>query len=280
MKQKALGILLVTLGCGAGVAFMSCDNSTTNPGAPTSSRDNGKGVRVLTDCLNVFPGIENCSLGGAEIEADGSTVVATGMNGLADGVSGSFGDAAAWSQDIAVDFGPGTGSLRYSASSEGQILGQLNIDRLADGKLSTTALYSGEEGAPSAYSVYVFNNNAMVASQTGIPGGPDGGPTIFNGIISHAGFGNVGPQYPGPVLPGPDEPPHPWPDGACVWTLNTSSSFIVNLPDGTIVNGDEIAFVEDVTPGHAVYSHFQRVDVQGQMSSYTIYGESSTSAGD
>ena len=282
MKRTSLGILIAAMSCGAAATFMSCDSSSSNPGAPPSSRDNGKGVRTLNDnCLSVFTGIENCSIGNGSLQSEGSSITVTGLGGIGDGVSGSFEDAEAWSQDISVNFGAAgnEGSLRYSASSDGQILGRLDIARQGDGSFAATALYSGEEGGPSAYSVHVFNNGALVGGQNGIPGS-GGGPTIFNGIIAHAGFGSVsndGPYYPIPYDPAPDDP-NPWEEGACEWTLESASGLSVTLPNGTVLTGDKIAFTEQVTPGHTVYSHFQRVDVEGQMSSYTILGESSLAA--
>jgi hypothetical protein len=238
--------------------------------------------------VDIFAGIENCSINGATVVGDADAQTVTVSNFAADGssgVSGNFSDAAAWFQSFNADLGA-DGQFRWSASSDGQILGQLDVTANPDLSYNAWATFSGEDGGNSRYDVTVLDGENYVGGQKSVDAASPTHTTIAAAaaadppILAGGGFGNNGPIYAKAL-----QSRHsfakmatdPTREGACEWFLEASAgnSLTVTLPDGRQFNGTKVLFTEEVTPGHVVYDHFQRIDVQGTMNSYTISSESS-----
>jgi|GEM_PF-2382964 len=285
MTTKSIGALLATVACGATLALAACDNRSTAPESGLQPATGGsKSPAVLTDCANIFTDIENCAIGTAHLAADAAlgTVVVTGFDAEGNnGVSGSFPDAAEWSQSANTDFGTHSGAgLHFAAISDGQAVSRLHIVRAGATTLNFTPVFTAGDGGSSYYHVHVYSDGVLrgglehISPTTTIPvvnivgsgdDDRDGGdrPTRkFKSVRSHQR--GSGPQWQSP--------------GACEWSqmaTRPGAKFSVRLPNGRVVDGDEVLFTEEVAEGQAVYNDFQRIDMTGNVASYTITDESS-----
>ncbi len=281
MRTKTIGVMLAVVACGATLTLVSCENESAAPTSNTPAvGGGGKSPRVLSTCANLFSGIENCTIGTSDLVADpaAGTVTVTGFDTDGkDGVSGAFADADEWSQHAVADFGERAGaSLHLAAITDGQAVSTLDIDRVNATTFNYTPTFTAGNGGNSSFHVHVFSNGVLVG---GLEDNPPGTPVsiVVSGDDDRDGGGHRRKFRPHTARQA--NPNNPWQAlGACQWVEAASKAgvtFTVSLPKGATLVGDEILFTEEVAEGHAVYTNFQRVDVTGNLDSYTIHDESS-----
>ncbi len=282
MTTKTIGAMLAVVACGATLTLVSCESENAAPTSNTPAvNGGGKSPRVLSTCANLFGGIENCTIGTSDLVADpaAGTVTVTGFDTDGkDGVSGAFADADEWSQHAVADFGTRTGaSLHLAAITDGQAVSTLDIDRVNTTTFNYTPTFTAGNGGNSSFHVHVFSNGVLVGGEESIPPGTPVAVIVGGGDPDRDG-GDRRRKFK-PHTARQANPNNPWQAlGACQWgdaMTRAGATFSVHLPNGATLVGDEVLFTERVEAGQAVYNNFQRVDVTGNLDSYTIQDESS-----
>jgi hypothetical protein len=260
MKTGLIGAAILIAGACVALTFASCDNRGTNPdGASGSTGGNGK-QRDLLSCLNMFPGITSCSLGGAVLAPGPGTINVNGMfNAATDGVSSNFPNTQDWSQDISVVMPPGgTGSLHYTSFSDHGGTSTLDVNQVGNDVTFRADFSTAPDGAMT-YTLEFYNGGSLVFVQPGIgPAAP-----ALRAI-------NIG-------------QPISWVpcwrlvrfrvNGRCIWYWVNYCTQIYSLPFGGQVIADEVRFVEDPAPGGYLYHNLNQITVTGHVDSYSITNE-------
>lgn len=285
MTTNTIGAALAMVACGALLSIAGCESGNTAPeNSPHTGAGGSKSPTLLSTCANIFTGVENCTIGTTDLVGDpaAGTVVVTGFaadgNG---GVSGSFANAVDWSQTFTMDIGTRTGTyVHYTAISDGQAVGELHIARLDATRSQFNPTFTAADGGSSGFHVHVFNNGALVGGENDVdPQTPvfivgsgdddrDGGDKKSKPVRIRT-FSNARTTNPN----------HSWESlGACEWTQRITDAGVtvsVRLPNGNVLVGDEVRFTEKVAAGQAVYNNFERIDMTGNLESYSIQAESS-----
>ncbi len=285
MTTQTIGVLLAAMACGVTLAIAGCDGRSIAPESrPQSIAGGSKSPTVLTECASIFTGIEHCSIGTADLAADaaaGTVVIRDFDADGGNGVSSFFPDAAEWSQSARTDFGTRAGArLHFAAISDEQAVSTLDIVRTGATTLQFTPVFTAGDGGSSRFHVHVFNDGVLRGGAehinpnttipiVGIVGSGD--DDRDGGDRPRRKFKSVRSQHRGSG--------YQWQStGACEWSqlvMRPGAKFSVRLPNGTVLDGDEVLFTEEVAEGHTAYTDFQRIDVTGNIVSYTIADESS-----
>jgi hypothetical protein len=218
-------------------------------------------------CLD-FEGLRHCAVGGASLSQDAAGLrVNNGGTGGQGGVHIQMDGATAWS--IGSIFQGGNASFVSTAFAEGEAVSSMILREEGNG-VSARATFTGA-AAGSTYSVLVYSGGQLQAAVGNV--GTTGTTNFLDGEWywdpvtktwrwrprrpRTTGFGN-----------------HRL-SGACIHTLGYDSAVNIRLPNGQLVQGDRVEFVEEV-PGSGSYAYlsFDAMQVTGSFESLTITSES------
>ena len=224
----------------------------------------GAGQHAMAACID-FQGNELCEIGAARLTATKDSFRVDGLrrNGR-DGVASNFEAATRWGSDVAVLSGNPGEFIRFVAVADGAPASNLNVTRVSNGLLMSTA-FTGAAGQ-SNFSVVVLDHGVV----TGVFDGGQG-QDIYAQVVAGPDDGPWPNPYPFPFpFPWPPEiPDDPWPPivfgieaatGGCFWNLGLGNTVSVTVGSQQ-ATGNEIRFVESVGPGHYPYDSFNSVRV-------------------
>jgi hypothetical protein len=229
-----------------------------------------------------FAGLKHCPLGSAYLTISMQDVLVSSFSdsGL-DGVSIKLpADTQSWRPDISIQGAREGARFEQVAISNGFRTSRVVVTATHE----RTDIVGHFTGTPaSTYSVLVYREGVLRASQGGIPSGGPG--ASIPPILEPIPFPRI-PDFP-PVAPGPfgieasTLSQRTNGEGACVWELpvpqGPDKARVVrfDLPNGTKVWGDKIRLVEEV-PGAMSYPYtsFNGIAVKASgIESLTIHGE-------
>lgn len=180
-----------------------------------------------------------------------------------------------------TDFGTRTSAgLTLSAISDGEAISKLRIARVEETSCEVTPTFTAGDAGSSRFHVHVFKDGALQGGQEGI------NPNTTIPIVGIVGSGDDdrdgGDRRKFKAVSTHKRGTNSWEaPGACQWsheTLDQNATFLVRLPNGRTLTGDEVLFTEAVAEGHAVYNEFQRIDMTGDLDSHTILDASTIAA--
>ncbi|WP_163999899.1 hypothetical protein [Pyxidicoccus caerfyrddinensis] len=271
MQMKMMGSLMAA-------ALLSVAGCQGDESQTTEDNLGAQEAAAGTQCVNRFDGITNCAIGGARVSnTQAGVAVSNLVDANKDGVSGTFAKATRWTQKVDVKFGAAQAGVSLAARAGDQVVGTLKMTPGADGtSMAVQPTFSGS-GAPggSAYRMNVYNNGVLQGGTTQ----PAGSMMIIRDwydllrwIIAVYSFDNgydIIIWKPGATAASTETIP-----GACVWRVrNERGTFSVQLPDGTVLTGNQVEFVEQIEDGHYPYTDFTAIDVKAAANQFTVLNE-------
>lgn len=230
------------------------------------------GPLAAQDCLS-SQGVEHCPVGDATLHAtaDGLTVQ---NHGGSSGVSSRFSPTILWSADMEVPQGE-VEHTEMASISGGEATSHLYFTPEGDGQLIRPT-FTGNSSNPT-YSLLVYRDGVLQASAGGIYAG-DGlsnSTTTSPRKIRVVVFGVV-----------------VWdshrrrnrfsiaPTGGCIWAVSFDQAVGIQMPNGDMVQGDEVVFAEEVDgPGHYPYLGFEAIETRSSVSGFSVSNELVEGAG-
>jgi hypothetical protein len=269
MQMKMMGSLMAA-------ALLSVAGCQGDESQTTEDNLGAQEAAAGTQCVNRFDGITNCAIGGARLANTQAGVAVSGLvDANRDGVSGNFARATRWTQKVDVKFGTAQAGVSLAARAGDQVVGTLQMTPGRDGtSMAVLPSFSGAPGG-SAYRMNVYNNGVLQGGTTQ----PAGSMMIIRDwydllrwIIAVYSFDNgydIIIWKPGATAAATETIP-----GACVWRVrNERGTFSVQLPDGTVLTGNQVEFVEQIEDGHYPYTDFTAIDVKAAANQFTVLNE-------
>jgi hypothetical protein len=260
MRLKSIGLLSAAIACvtAISVSISSCD-SNKGPVTPGSHGgvDQGKNPRVLNDLCKSSIGFTECGSGEASVDYDddGNASISN-LSTSGSSVTYTFDQPGnLWHSAVNVSFPTTGGSLSYEAQDAAGNT-QAKVDLKASGNgydVYPTFTSSADAGTPQ-YDAYILNNGTVVGQQLSI----DSKDVIRINplctlVVKTTGW-NVFQL-----------------NSQCIWKLTFDPCCLIEfqLPDGTIVNGNQIKFVERNSAGLYIYLQTSRIILSGSVATYT-----------
>lgn len=282
MNIKKMTTLLVLLGCGLATTIISCngDGVADTPSVPTHGV---KTPHLQADGCNSTLAIDRCAVGAASAEYNPETgaLSVTNSNDLLSGVKSSFLDAYSWHNQISSKL-PASPGEQISAVAYNNDARQARLDVSQDQlDNSRTSISPTFDAGSGKYRVEVYNDGAKIATQENVLPGSTTYAKIIIDVWIHWGFQVIhvhieigAQQNKGAHVNATNELVDA---GACEWVVGgpSENAVEVTLPDGTIANGDEIRFIEEVDGATRYpYQSVNRIDVLSNVGSFDVLGES------
>jgi len=263
MTTRSIGLLSLITVCAAAtsISIASCD-SNSNPATPGSgiANNGGKGPQVLSDPCAASIGSLQCPVGEATISYNENGDLAIGnFNGERSGYDAQFAAPInVWHAAVNAVFpSSGDGFISYEARSEDQ-KPQARIDINQQGTEYTIrpTFTSPPDGGKSMYDVQIHDANGyLVAVEEGI----DITKPIYFTPACTLKLQTVS-----------------WNvysvNNQCIWRVLTNPCCNVQwqLPDGRLVNGNQITLTERNEKGFYVYLQTSSIATRGNLPSYSI----------
>ncbi|MEM8932803.1 MAG: hypothetical protein AAGE94_16585, partial [Acidobacteriota bacterium] len=186
-----------------------------------------------------------------------------------DGVRSTFDPTTLWHADVTFPESE-VEHTTLSSISGGESTSRLVFEPEGEAH-RVSATFTGSSATPT-YSVMVYDDGVLQAAAGGLYGG-EGEPGAFrtgpNKIRIVIGSVVVWDSNRRRRNRFSIAPP-----GGCNWGVSYDQAVSVQMPDGSMVQGDEILFAEDVDgPGHYPYLGFEAIETVTSVSSFTIRGE-------
>jgi len=275
MKLNTVVASLAAISCGLAITLVSC-NGDNDLNAPTNPSRGGKAPEVLSDNCNATKALNRCAMGSAVLEynQEFGDLTATNLNDLRSGISSVFAPTRNWQQAVDADIPEQDGQqITAVAYNQGNVESDLRVGRGSNPSLlQLTPTFLAGDGI---YNVEVYNQGQLVATQPNVP--PTSPPTaaargkFWRWVKFHVRFGPASLQrQKGNSLSAKGE------TGACEWVVSDDlgPSTSITLPDGRVVQGNEIRFTEVVDgSGRYPYHTTDRIDVLTNIGTYTVLAE-------
>lgn len=279
MKTKFLALSLAVLSVGAAATVISCSGDDANiADAPRNPTRGGRTPGLLSADCNSTLAVDRCGDGGAELsyKSDGVLSVSN-LNAEADALISNFDKGHVWKTNAQIGHisNPSLSFTAYDGTSRQSTLYTTVTAENPQVQNIKPVFYAGD----GIYNVEVYSRRELVATQNNLS--LDSPPVQVDRIIwiwwwellfliedlffsqqrGKAGSFTSGDQSVA---------------GACKWVVSNypGPSSKIRLPDGTIVEGDEIRFTEVVEgDGRYPYHSVDRIETRGNVGEYTVFSE-------
>lgn len=245
------------------------------------------GAAAAQGCVP-FKDIDHCPVGGALLgmapDGSGLEVSYLGQEGN-DGVSSRFAGATQW--DARIEFtNPSTepSSVTLTARANGEATSRATV-RPVEGGYLMQAAFTGASGA-STYSALIYNDGVLQGAVGGIRSAGSGGqgaPSVAAPPAFQSTTAQVAVYVDGMYWGELDLDRNWWwwgfgfgimSNGGCTWGIQMAAAREIALPDGNIVEGDEIRLIEEVRGGgHYPYVTFDSIQVTSSVESFKVTSE-------
>ncbi|MEM8934539.1 MAG: hypothetical protein AAGE94_25320, partial [Acidobacteriota bacterium] len=215
-----------------------------------------------------FAGIDHCAVGGATLGLSAEGLVVQTASGVGDdGVRSAFAPTTLWEADVIFPDDEVEHTV-LSSISGGEVTSRLIFEPDGEGQ-RIRATFTGSSAVPTT-SLLVYDGGVLQAAVGGLDAS-DGAPNALRHGPSKA-IGNIfGPKKRRPRRPVRFSIAAP---GGCNWGVSFGETVDLQMPDGSIVQGDEVVFAEEVDgPGHYPYLGFEAIEIATSVSTFTILGD-------
>ena len=209
----------------------------------------------------VFQGLKHTAVGMATLRLDGGALVVTTMDPRGrDGVAVALGDATSWTERSRMTAHRALPLMvSWDAMADNVRISSLRMQRTG-AFFAFSASFTG--GTTVAYSAQVYNDGRLVGAVGGVPTSahidvPIAFCATFSEILDCGGreFYNTA-------------------NGECAWRMSWGPKVPIQLPNGTVVTGNELRMVEEVRPaGHYPYLTFDAIVMRSNAQSISLLSE-------
>jgi len=281
MKMKLLAASLAAISCAFAMTIVSCNSDDSVADVPSQPTHDDRGAQILGGpCQGILP-VLRCDLGTATNSFDQMTGVfsVTGSNNLTSGTKSTFPASHNWHQRIASSAPQGAAQMLSAVAYDNGIR-QARLDITQDiANPAQTILTPTFDAGNGTYQVEVLNNGQQVGIQTGVPPGSFAKVTITITFETWWGFVTISVTIGNTHQKGASPNAIATEAGACAWVFGGSGEATTQytLPNGMIVLGDEIRFIEEVDgSGRYPYHSVNRIDVLSNLGTYDIRSETAS----
>lgn len=205
-----------------------------------------------------FAGFEHCPVGGATIQLAGDRLqVNNPGQAIGAGVSIDLPDVTSWTGGLAPQFAAGSTPIIQSSSlADGVVTSRSEIRKVGN-RAVFKASFTGS-ATKRKYTAQLLDDGVLVGFVPNIPSDEPGGSASSTILVQMMLEGFV-------VAPA----------GNCEWEYQYASNQTFTLPDGRVLAGDTLRFVEQVDPsGGYPYTTFDGLVFQGNATRLDLKNES------